>query len=453
MKSLKKKSVFTEINILIVLMCIPILVLEILCATDSYAAERTEESAGPATEGGSTHWWWYPTTFYPTIIPPDPSPAPTVMPTVTPAITPPAITIPPSETVTTSPPAIKSSVPDNPSDDAPAAATMPPPEFANENNDEPSLPLNLLDYINDTPTAVYAVKTAIDGFAGGMDPKAAEALAQYSEEAIARASSRKAQSDIVSISRLTAATVEKDAEKAKEAVESALNEAEVPLARELRTTYVFNTDAADECAIVIDPSVSAAKADRIRIDTPEYHLTISAEFINRNAYAAPIVFKTALKNNSVEVIFNDKPTYPVILSMPYADAYDTIFDSGGVNYGGQVNYINKTLDARINGSGTYTVLSNKPAFTDLNSLPESSRKAILSLAARGIISGVTETEFAPNSPINRAQLAALVTQACDYYNENADGQFIDVYPSDWFFNAAGSAKQHRVMTGTNPEGT
>ena len=315
-----------------------------------------------------------------------------------------------------------------------------------------SLPLELLRNINDTRTAVYAVRTAIRGIGDEIDSKAAETLALYAEEAIARSSSRRAGSDI-SIDRLIITPMEEDANYSRSAIESILNQEDITLYRDLRSTLVFSLDKSDEYAIEIDPSVASIGADYLRIEMPEYSLSIPNSFVRQSTGNIEINIQTAPDHQTVEITFSGKTQSSLILSMPYANIFDTVYDENGVNYGGQINTINKTIDARISSSGNYTVQANKSSFKDLDGLSETRRNAILYLASRGIISGFSETEFAPNNQISRAQIAMLIAKACEYYDEKADGGFIDVKSYDWFYHAAGSVKKQGIMVGTNVEGT
>jgi len=328
-------------------------------------------------------------------------------------------------------------------------ATPRPEHVHNEDLDSPQLPLDLLPYINSPSTAASAVNDAIR-VVDLDDPFDVEALAQFSEEAIAMASSRQMVGSTVSISRLTTVIMDREAERSKAAVELALSEASVPMPRELRSTIVFQSDEADELRVAIDRTASLVEADRIRIDMPYYSLTISDTFASRNP---SITIDAVSDDENVEITFSNTPRSAIVLSMPNIGYYETVFNHRNENLGGQINNINRTLDVRVNTSGVYRVQQNMPAFSDLGDLSASRRRAIISLASRGIITGYSETQFGPNDRINRAQVAMLVTKACGYYCEFADGSFIDVFPADWFFNAAGSARNHGIMQGTNEQGT
>jgi len=317
------------------------------------------------------------------------------------------------------------------------------------NEDMPSLPLDLLPYINSPSTAVSAVNYAIRAV-DLDDPLDVEALTLFSEEAIAMATSRQMVGSSVSINRLTTVLMDREAERSKSAVELALSEASVPMSRELRSTLVFQSDESDELRVAIDRTASLVEADRIRIDMPEYSLTISDTFAYRNA---SMTIDAVSNDESVEITFSHTPRSAVVLSMPNTGYYETVFNHRDENLGGQINNISGTLNVRVNTNGVYRVQQNRPEFSDLDGLTPSRRRAIISLASRGIISGYSETQFGPNDRINRAQVAMLVTKASGYYCEFADGSFIDVFPADWFFNAAGSARNHGIMHGTNVQGT
>jgi len=76
------------------------------------------------------------------------------------------------------------------------------------------------------------------------------------------------------------------------------------------------------------------------------------------------------------------------------------------------------------------------------------QRAIRTLAAKGIIDGMTPTEFAPDEPLTRAQVAALVTRVLGINDPTAPANFTDVTQNDWFFVAVNTANRQNIMTGT-----
>ena len=85
------------------------------------------------------------------------------------------------------------------------------------------------------------------------------------------------------------------------------------------------------------------------------------------------------------------------------------------------------------------------------------RQAIETLAERGIITGRSETAFAPNDTMTRAEFAAIITRALNL-PDIAAAVFADVPTNAWHSRAVGTAFFYEIITGTtdttfNPDGT
>ena len=85
------------------------------------------------------------------------------------------------------------------------------------------------------------------------------------------------------------------------------------------------------------------------------------------------------------------------------------------------------------------------------------RPAIEALAARGIINGRSETVFAPDETMTRAEFAAIITRGLGL-PERAVSVFTDVQQDAWFAISVGTAFYFEIVTGTsattfNPNGT
>jgi hypothetical protein len=117
------------------------------------------------------------------------------------------------------------------------------------------------------------------------------------------------------------------------------------------------------------------------------------------------------------------------------------------------NPVTNNIEAKIHQDGEYKVVVSYIDFTDVEKKAKEMKDAVEYLAANGVITGTSEKTFSPDLPISRAEIAMLMTKTIGYYKEGADGHFLDVHPGDWYFSAAGSAKERKLMTGTNPEGT
>lgn len=86
-------------------------------------------------------------------------------------------------------------------------------------------------------------------------------------------------------------------------------------------------------------------------------------------------------------------------------------------------------------------------FTDISDKPEKTQKAINSLGKAGIISGTSETEFSPDKPITRAEIAALLLRMTAKTEENGNGGFSDVPEYKWYYHVAGASKKYEIVYG------
>ena len=94
-------------------------------------------------------------------------------------------------------------------------------------------------------------------------------------------------------------------------------------------------------------------------------------------------------------------------------------------------------------------------FSDITGHPN--QTAIGALAARGIINGMTETTFAPDDTMTRAQFAAIVVRGLGL-PQKAGSAFSDVKAGDWFAPYVGTACAYGIVNGRSaavfdPNGT
>lgn len=88
---------------------------------------------------------------------------------------------------------------------------------------------------------------------------------------------------------------------------------------------------------------------------------------------------------------------------------------------------------------------------------ELNRAEIEALAARAIINGKTETSFAPQDLMTRAEFATITVRALGLPQKSVS-QFEDVEPTQWFAPFVGSAYRYGIVKGTDsthftPQGT
>lgn len=86
-------------------------------------------------------------------------------------------------------------------------------------------------------------------------------------------------------------------------------------------------------------------------------------------------------------------------------------------------------------------------FNDISNKPEVMQESINSLSKADIISGTSETEFEPDKPITRAEIAELLLRVTAKQDNNGNGGFIDVSENQWYYHTAGASKKYGIVSG------
>ncbi|WP_438448904.1 pectinesterase family protein [Gorillibacterium sp. sgz5001074] len=96
------------------------------------------------------------------------------------------------------------------------------------------------------------------------------------------------------------------------------------------------------------------------------------------------------------------------------------------------------------GNSIYTVIEHAKTYADLSG--HWAKADVDMLASKLIVNGVSDTAFAPDQSITRAEFAALLVRALGLNEGKAVG-FSDVADDDWFSGAIGAAKQAGLVNG------
>ncbi|WP_063846223.1 DUF4855 domain-containing protein [Paenibacillus sp. FJAT-27812] len=102
-------------------------------------------------------------------------------------------------------------------------------------------------------------------------------------------------------------------------------------------------------------------------------------------------------------------------------------------------------------TGTYAAYAEQPSspFADLVKYGWA-REAVEQLAALGIVKGTSATTFSPAAQVSRADFVLMLVRALDLKGEAAEA-WADVKPQDYYYEAAATAKQFGIVTGTDGE--
>ncbi|SEC13089.1 S-layer homology domain-containing protein [Paenibacillus sp. GP183] len=102
--------------------------------------------------------------------------------------------------------------------------------------------------------------------------------------------------------------------------------------------------------------------------------------------------------------------------------------------------------AKRTGTSIYALMELNKGFTDI--VNHWSREDVQLLANKIVIDGMTDTTFAPDRNITRAEFAALVVRSLGIDPSGAASEkFSDVKSSDWFVNVVGAAAKANLIDG------
>ena len=95
-------------------------------------------------------------------------------------------------------------------------------------------------------------------------------------------------------------------------------------------------------------------------------------------------------------------------------------------------------------NSTYALISNEKSFKDAEG--KWYEDAVTEMASRCIVDGKTETSFAGDSKITRAEFATILVRALGLDGSNS-AQFTDVKATSWYADAVGTAVEYGLVKG------
>ena len=108
-----------------------------------------------------------------------------------------------------------------------------------------------------------------------------------------------------------------------------------------------------------------------------------------------------------------------------------------------VSYASMTKDDAINHFND--VSSGRVIeFSDIAPYPWA-QKPIIALAERGIVNGVGDGMFLPQSTVSRFEFIKMITGVCGIVNENAQANYIDLNKTHWAYSYVASAYEMGLL--------
>ena len=298
----------------------------------------------------------------------------------------------------------------------------------------------MLDNVTDETSAVDAMDKALTEVTDEQKQSVTgiDKLTLLAEEAAARANTVSVDSGVINV---TSEDIPATADSALTATTGVLSDAGVNMQRNPRA--IVNYDAGSSESVSVTTESLPETVDKVRVTTDYALATVDAQ-------QASSFTMSNRGNQTIEVNFDTDYETVVTVSFPGMSANDTykaVVDAEGKPVGGKYNPATGTLEAKLTESGVYRVVNNEADFSDIKTKSQEMQDAIKELASKGIINGTTETTYAPDDTISRAEVTALLMRTLSLLNPNANGGFADVTSANWYCGAAGSAKEHNIING------
>lgn len=252
-------------------------------------------------------------------------------------------------------------------------------------------------------------------------------------------------------------------EKTMAALQSALTKNKLELNRQLFKELVLKVkfDNKKEASIIITQEIIdlLKQVDILTISSDTYKISYRVtELIELLGEQESVEIKLNIPTSTAAdksvtklgVTFDTEKTKTVKVSFAGIKGdttYMAVVDENGNPVGGKYNPLTGCIETKISANGIYSVVYNEKDFADIKGKSADMQNAIKKLASVGVIEGTSQTEFAPDDAISRAELAALVLRVTDKLDPNADGRFTDVKKTHWYFGTAGSAKHEGIVNG------
>ncbi|BBI35088.1 S-layer homology domain-containing protein [Cohnella abietis] len=184
----------------------------------------------------------------------------------------------------------------------------------------------------------------------------------------------------------------------------------------------------------------------------------SAEKEGGKQLGSAVSFTITVGSNGNNVELNDFGATYVARTILLPQAVD-LKHSTGVLYDpltGKLSFVpsvfgapnaNGTVEARLmrNGNSIYSAVTMNKSFDDISK--HWARADIELLANKLIVKGVSDTKFAPESSVTRAEFATMLVHALGLTSDAASATFKDIKSSDWFAGSVGAAVKANLVTG------
>lgn len=249
-------------------------------------------------------------------------------------------------------------------------------------------------------------------------------------------------------------------DKTMSVIEKSIKNNKITLNRQMARELILNVNFNNKSKATITISKKLVEklkgVDVLTIKDKEFKISYTVselkEMLGEKEEVSFEIDKSGLTGTTkkIAINFDTDKTKTMKISFPGLKGdskYMAIVDENGNPVGGRYNPATGAIEAKIAESGVYQIVNNEKDFEDIKNLSKEMQESIKILAAKGIIEGTSAKEFSPEDSISRAEVAALLLRVLSQVDPNADGEFVDVKKSDWFYGTAGSAKKYGMILG------
>ncbi|HHX62897.1 MAG TPA: type I pullulanase [Epulopiscium sp.] len=244
----------------------------------------------------------------------------------------------------------------------------------------------------------------------------------------------------------------KDAEEIIRQLNQAVEKSNIQLTKSVRVTLEFEIDKQENnVAVSIPESLWKAidKRANIAIKTKGVDLILEYDTFENQDYTINVKQESNIIDLTTDATFKKPIAVTFDVDQSVKD-YPTVYQIIGDNYvivSGLYNAEAGTIKALLSHFSLYTVKESLPkGFEDLKDITWQ-RKAIDELSARGYIVGMSETLFAPNEKMTRAEFATMVTRAVPTLAEVETVGFSDIKEGAWYYNSVATAVHEGWLVG------
>lgn len=167
------------------------------------------------------------------------------------------------------------------------------------------------------------------------------------------------------------------------------------------------------------------------------------------AVMAKMVKQTFTDGDAVKNYFDNLVANPPADNSNKKPSYSGAGGGGGGG-GGSVSSTIYPENSVVTNNAVKDEVTSEDVFTDMAGY-EWADEAVLYLERKGIVSGVSETEFNPEGVVTREQFAKMVVLAAGVYKSSAVCDFSDVEADAWYASYIASAKNAGIIAGIDEE--